>query len=209
MTRQTFQLFPTKLTSRIIDDSDMTDGLWDLVHRQQYTESSNLLTQDDENLRKLAGYVHEEVSAYLRPESDIEEYEVGAFTFANNGSYASGTLAHGHSGHLVALFYVRVDADNKEPLYISDAKEYWGTEPGRITFHDPRFNGLSVQETQFFRIAPVTGQMVVFPSYLWHSVTAHDAKRARLALATNLHLKRKDDTYVHAPLAGFMSRRGP
>jgi uncharacterized protein (TIGR02466 family) len=64
-------------------------------------------------------------------------------------------------------------------------------EPGKISFYDPRpranMNQLSYQGTRH-REAPVPGDMVLFPSYLEHSVAPFTGEGLRICIAFNARL---------------------
>ncbi|HET7085667.1 MAG TPA: 2OG-Fe(II) oxygenase family protein [Rhizomicrobium sp.] len=64
-------------------------------------------------------------------------------------------------------------------------------DPGKISFYDPRpratMNQLQYQATRH-RIAPVPGDMYLFPSWLEHSVSAFQGEGTRICIAFNAKL---------------------
>jgi len=67
-----------------------------------------------------------------------------------------------------------------------------GTEGGKISFYDPRpranMNQLLNQSTRF-REPPIPGELVVFPSWLEHSVAAFQGPGERICIAFNARLQ--------------------
>lgn len=86
---------------------------------------------------------------------------------------------HNHSGsQLSAVFYLMCDSINKG---------------GQIIFTDPRQNANRGYDTSFqgwfkpLQIIPTNGDIVVFPSYLYHYVTTYQSN-IRIALPVDLFL---------------------
>ena len=57
--------------------------------------------------------------------------------------------------------------------------------------HDPRFNAnlAAVQVSDYVKVFPRPGLLLVFPGYLWHSVTPHLGDFHRLAISGNFHIR--------------------
>jgi hypothetical protein len=99
----------------------------------------------------------------------VHEYELksGQYTlksWINNGSGRYSLGFHNHSGaQLSAVLYL-----------ISEETDRKG---GQIRFHDPRFNANRGLVSKFkekhndFVVAPMSGDFIIMPSYLYHSVT--------------------------------------
>jgi uncharacterized protein (TIGR02466 family) len=88
---------------------------------------------------------------------------------------------HVHPGaHISGVYYV-----SAPPVAMERG------EPGKISFYDPRprahMNQLAYQGTRH-REPPVPGDMVLFPSYLEHSVTAFQGEGLRICIAFNAQL---------------------
>ena len=66
------------------------------------------------------------------------------------------------------------------------------SEDGKISFFDPRpranMNALANQFTRRF-VAPVPGDLVVFPSWLEHSVAPFEGAGERICIAFNARLE--------------------
>lgn len=84
------------------------------------------------------------------------------------------------NAHISGVYYVATPPATLEP---GDA--------GKISFYDPRpratMNQLPYQATRH-RIAPVPGDMYLFPSWLEHSVSAFQGPGERICLAFNAKL---------------------
>lgn len=85
-------------------------------------------------------------------------------SWVNNGAGKYSLGFHNHSGaQLSAVFYFLVDPGDQSG--------------GRISLHDPRFNANRGTITPFrykhddYSFTPKSGEFVIFPSYLYHSVS--------------------------------------
>jgi hypothetical protein len=69
--------------------------------------------------------------------------------------------------------------------------DYFAAEDGVLVLHDPRFNAnlAAVRARDYVKVFPRPGLMLIFPGYLWHSVTPHLGDFHRLALSANFSLR--------------------
>lgn len=92
----------------------------------------------------------------------LDKCRFKAWSANGAGKYSLGF--HNHSGsQLSAVFYLMVENSQK-----------FG---GKLRFHDPRFNANRGMEEPFkfkhkdFEFLPKTGDFIIFPSYLYHSIS--------------------------------------
>lgn len=105
---------------------------------------------------------------------DVNKCRFKAWSANGAGKYELGF--HNHSGaQLSGVFYLMVENSQK-----------FG---GKIRFHDPRFNANRGMVDPFkfkhndFEFCPKTGDFIIFPSYLYHSVsTFHGTTRLILPI---------------------------
>lgn len=95
-------------------------------------------------------------------ELEIEKFKFKAWGNNGTGNYSLGF--HNHSGaQLSAVFYL-----------LTEQSTILG---GKFRFHDPRFNanrGMTepfIHQHRDMEVLPVTGDFLIFPSYLYHSVS--------------------------------------
>jgi hypothetical protein len=104
------------------------------------------------------------------------------------------TLAHNHNADVAAVYYVQAPEHDRPPLFVPDPEgeySYFEAEDGALVLHDPRFNAnlAAVRVGDYAKVFPRPGLMVLFPGYLWHSVTPNQGDRPRLSIAANFRLK--------------------
>ncbi|HVL79227.1 MAG TPA: 2OG-Fe(II) oxygenase family protein [Sphingomicrobium sp.] len=106
--------------------------------------------------------------------------------WANVSQSGAANAAHTHGGcYWSAVYYVRVDDG----------------EGGELVLHDPRLPALDMhapalrmrvaEPEQQYSVAPAAGLIVLFPSWLSHSVTPWIGKGLRISVAMNLTAGRK------------------
>jgi len=107
-----------------------------------------------------------------------KEFHLKAWITGNKSSYF--VPKHNHSGaHLCAVFYLLCEEQN---------------QGGALAIHDPRHNanrGYTSEFNEWFkaiRFFPKSGDIVVFPSFAYHSVETFFGKM-RLAVPVDLFLK--------------------
>jgi uncharacterized protein (TIGR02466 family) len=141
---------------------------------------------DLDPLKELRGYVESKISAYMK---DVLSFNYpGQLTqsWVNRNDHGEPTHLHGHPNSIVSgVFYMDIPNTN-----------------GALRFHKNQFNGTSrtwLMEpsinkenaaTNFYAfdwidISVSTGDIILFPSYLPHSVPAHNDITPRWSLAFN------------------------
>lgn len=123
---------------------------------------------------------------------DLSFYELhitGMWAIINKNN--ASNLRHFHPNNMLsAAYYVKADKNC-----------------GNIKFHDPRPANEPIllkttNQNQFNRIElpiePETGKLVIFPSYLHHSVLPNDSNEERIIISFNVNLtpKAKEKTYI-------------
>jgi hypothetical protein len=114
---------------------------------------------------------------YLKEIFNIADFE-GRFKSWSWISNKGNMNVHNHSGaHISGIFYILTDNKN-----------------GKLKFHDPRVNanrGYNVRRefSKYFMdetIVPNTGDYIIFPSYLYHSVV--EVNNTRISLPVDLYI---------------------
>jgi hypothetical protein len=131
---------------------------------------------------------------WLRAEQARGEWMVDVTVFSNLAQTGDFTLVHNHGAEVVGVYYVRTAATYR-PAVVLPAPDgdydYFAAEDGALVLHDPRFNAnlAAVRSADYAKVFPRPGLMVLFPGYLWHSVTPHRGDGRRLSLSANFVLR--------------------
>jgi hypothetical protein len=197
------RLFPTLLLSLQFQEVDALNdeiyrffsshGAFQAPDYLQHGDAENLLGHEMEcpALGQLRAMFVEGFKQWVKAEKINGMPRVDMFMFANFARPGEFTVVHNHAAsHVAAVYYVRVP--NPAPAAEdADGAAYWSQENGVLILHDPRFNAniayignASCSEI----IHPNSGQMVFFPSYLWHSVTPNRDNFRRLSIACNFYV---------------------
>lgn len=111
-------------------------------------------------------------------------FEMGLEMWANISPAGASNQLHAHPGCVWSAVY-----------YVDDGGDL---ESGRLVLHDPRYpmNRMAAPDLVFasngvaeeirVEIAPEPGKLVVFPSWLMHSVKPHKGARDRISIALNV-----------------------
>lgn len=185
-------LWPTEVMFSKISEKDIEEVTHELLINLNVLslpgEVSDInLTDKKFNLPVLQNFVNNTVF------SMFNEYSEKVFNFtldretckmkawAANGSDNYSLRFHNHSGaQLSAVFYLLIDSTKGQG--------------GNIMFHDPRFNANRGLISAFkpkhddLIIKPVTGDVIIFPSYLYHSVSKFYGS-TRLILPVDLFIR--------------------
>jgi hypothetical protein len=201
-----YSLFPTRLLAiRFPDTGDLNHQLAALFAEQgefregfdMHPDALNLLGLASKypcvaRLREmfLAGLRH-----WLKAERIRGELTADIVLFSNLAGKGEFTLVHNHNADVVGVYYVKTPEQDRPPVQVPDPEEeydYFTAHDGVLVLHDPRFNAnlASVHSADYARVFPRPGLMVVFPGYLWHSVTPHLGEAKRLAISANFRLRR-------------------
>lgn len=126
------------------------------------------------------------LDAFKKYSTDIFNFEIQEGTYkmnawSNNGSGRYSLGFHNHAGaQLSSVFYLLVDDNDGVG--------------GKISFHDPRFNANRGLASPFrfkhndYVVTPKTGDFIVFPSYLYHSISTFYGN-TRLIIPVDLFIK--------------------
>lgn len=142
---------------------------------------------NDPRVPVLANFINTFVlDAFKQYSSSVFDYQIKDDNYklnawANNGSGMYSLGFHNHAGaQLSAIFYLLIDENDGVG--------------GKLSLHDPRFNANRGLISPFkFKhadhvIAPKSGQFIIFPSYLYHSISTFHG-HTRLILPVDLFIK--------------------
>jgi hypothetical protein len=145
-------------------------------------------------VERLRGLFVEAAQAWLRSADLRGTYTMRIFMFPNYFKQGGYVPAHNHVANLTGIYYVHTPSHEDRPvLRQQDSEYYWEQEPGVLLLHDPKFNAnlLDVEDRVYAKVYPRPGLLVIFPGYLWHSVTPTNADR--LAISANVTIERPED----------------
>jgi hypothetical protein len=131
---------------------------------------------------------------WLRGEGVRGELSADVVLFSNFAQKGEFTAAHNHNADLVGIYYVKTAEYERTGVVVPDPDgvyDYFAAEDGALLLHDPRFNAnlAAVRARDYAKVFPRPGLMLIFPGYLWHSVTPHLGEFSRLALSANFVLR--------------------
>jgi hypothetical protein len=114
--------------------------------------------------------------------------------FSNYAAKGDFTLIHNHNAEVVGIYYVQTGDHDRPPLSLPEPDgeyDYFAAEDGVLVLHDPRFNAnlAALRSNDYVKVFPRPGLMLIFPGYLWHSVTPHLGDRRRLAISANFRIR--------------------
>lgn len=180
MTTHVKNLFPTPVTFGKLEPSVITAAAAELLTNVDFFSGGdlsdvNLLERQD--LPEFQQFFNDHVlpqfqqytSQVFDYELEKENFKFKAWSANGAGHYSLGF--HNHNGAtLSAVFYM-----------LTEQSTNLG---GKLSFHDPRFNANRGMTEPFkqphkdIEVIPVTGDFLIFPSYLYHSVsTFHGSLR--------------------------------
>jgi hypothetical protein len=199
-----YSLFPTRLLSvEFADVEGLNEELFELFLTSpklrdgfdMHPDALNLLQMADRYpaIGRLRGMFLEGVRLWLLAERIQGELSVDVVLFSNFAKKGEHTLVHNHSADLVGVYYVRTPPSDRPAVFVpgpDNDYDYFAPEDGALVLHDPRFNAnlAAVQVRDFAKVYPTPGLLVVFPGYLWHSVTPVLSEGRRLAISANFHI---------------------
>lgn len=200
-----YDLFPTRLVALEFPDvDDLNRALEDLFSSEerfqgdfdQHPDNLNLLDLADRfpPLDRVRRMLQVGVRRWLDAQHVRDVQSAEAVLFCNYARKGDFTLVHNHGADLVAIYYVRTAPYDRPAIQVPDPEgeyDYFVAEDGVLMLHDPRFNAnlAGVRTRDYARVFPRPGLMVVFPGFLWHSVTPHVGDFRRLALSANVTLR--------------------
>ena len=198
-----YALFPTRLLAIQFADSDSVNAeLCRLFESgDEFTNSFNM-HPDALNLLRLADRVPaiarlrdwfvEAVQRWLAAEWVTGPAGADLVLFSNYSGRGEFTMVHNHNADLVGIYYARTAAQARPVVQQpEDTDDYFEPGDGVLVLHDPRFNAnlTAVGQRNYAKIFPRPGLMLIFPAYLWHSVTPSRGESHRLSFAMNITLR--------------------
>jgi hypothetical protein len=198
-----YGLFPTRLVTIQFPDTDtLNEELCQLFEGQRgfadgfnmHPDALNLLQMADTipALFRLRDMFLEGLKHWLAIERVTLPEAVDLVLFSNYARKGELTLVHNHNADLVGIYYARTANHDRPPLYHPDSNDdYFEVGDGVLVLHDPRFNAnlAAVGNRDHVKVFPRPGLMLIFPGYLWHSVTPHQGEFRRLSLSMNFTLR--------------------
>jgi hypothetical protein len=200
-----YALFPTRLlTLQFTNVDELNDHLCDLFASgtefregfDMHPDAMNLLSLAERYpaIAGLRNIFREGVTRWLRSEKISGARGVDVVLFSNYAGKGEFTLVHNHNADLVGVYYVRTVPSERPVVELPEPGgeyNYFAAEDGALVLHDPRFNAnlAAVGVADYVKVFPRPGLLVVFPGYLWHSVTPHLGDYHRLAFSANFNLR--------------------
>jgi hypothetical protein len=198
---QPYALFPTRLLSVQFADvaglnaelvrffaAHAAGGMFDM-----HPDTFNLLRLGDQcpAVDRLRELFQQGLRAWLAAEG-ASPLSADVVLFSNYSVRGDFTSAHNHNADVVAVYYAQTAIHDRPAVLIpGDDDAYFAQEDGALLLHDPRFNAnlAAVGVRDYVKVFPRPGLMVLFPGYVWHSVTPHQGDQPRLAISANFRLR--------------------
>lgn len=199
-----YALFPTRLVAvQHADTADLDADLCGLFDGPGGFADDFDMHPDSLNLLSLAATVPAVarlrdlflagLKQWLAAEGVAGPEGVELVLFSNVARAGEFTLVHNHSADLVGVYYARTaDPGDRPAVHLPDGHaDYFDPGDGVLVLHDPAFNAnlSAVGRRDHAVVHPRPGLMVLFPGYLWHSVTPHRGDFRRLAFSMNFTLR--------------------
>ncbi len=205
--------FPTRVTTIQFPETESLNAeLCDLLERRPELDDRFNLHPDAQNLVRLADTVPaiyqlrsmfiSGVKHWLRAAGITGPEGVDLLLFSNWSGPGESTIVHNHPADLIGIYYARTAASTREPIQPADGADYFEAGDGVLLLHDPRFNAnlTTVCQHDHIKVFPRPGLMLIFPAYVWHSVTPHRGDFHRLSFAMNFTLRWPADAAESYPL---------
>lgn len=196
--------FPTRVVTAHSQDQQMIDGLRHLFHAEKkYSDPKFNDVSDEENMldqserypamAQLKKFMWDGMMSWLREEGVKGDFFVQTHVFSNYGKKGAFVPVHNHDAHVSGVYYVDIPGKIEEEMFVQD--RYWAQEHGVLLLHDPKFNAslAELTEKNYVKVFPRPGMGIIFPSYLWHSVTPHFEDQDRVSIAFNFKITSKED----------------
>ena len=162
------------------------------LHRNVYESEFDFLNHPNKAVLQLKQLIHRRLAEAIITTSSIDQktllkFKITAeswFHVTRDGGYVR---SHNHPQHSWSAIYC-VDQGDANPPYDHDA--------GYLLFSDPRNNAgmfLDMANSELNsdlsfhakRFRPRNGELILFPSYVWHSVEPYRGERPRITIAAN------------------------
>jgi len=197
-----YAFFPTRVVTLQFPETDRLNAeLCDLLEHQPELDDRSNTHPDALNLLRLAGTVPaiEQLRSmfiagakhWLKAEGIAGPEGIDLLLFSNRMGRGDSTIAHNHHTDLIGIYYARTADSSRQPIQLDEGADYFEAGDGVLVLHDPRFNAnlTSVANRDHIKVFPRPGLMLIFPAYVWHSVTSHRGEFHRLSFAMNFTLR--------------------
>ena len=197
-----YAFFPTRvLTIEFPETEPLNAELCELFERRPELDDRFNMHPDALNLVRLAETVPAiaqlrsmfitGAKRWLEAEGIAGAEGIDLLLFSNRSSRGEATIVHNHSADLIGIYYARTADSDRPPIDPADGADYFDAGDGVLVLHDPRFNAnlTAVCPRDHVRVHPRPGLMLIFPAYVWHSVTPHRGDFHRLAFSMNFTLR--------------------
>lgn len=194
--------FPTRVvTIQFPDTGPLNAQLCELLERRPELDDRSNLNPDALNLLRLADTVPaiEQLRSmfitgakhWMETEGIAGPEGIDLLLFSNRMGRGEATIVHNHNTDLIGIYYAQTAVSDREPICPADDEDYFEAGDGVLVLHDPRFNAnlTSVCSRDHIKVIPRPGLMLIFPAYVWHSVTPHRGEFHRLSFAMNFTLR--------------------
>lgn len=194
--------FPTRVvTIEFPDTAPLNAELCDLFERRPELDDRFNMQPEAQNLVRLSDTVPAiaqlrsmfitGVKRWLDAEGIAGPEGIDLLLFSNRLGRGEFTIVHNHQADLIGIYYARTADSLRQPIHLADGEDYFEAGDGVLVLHDPRFNAnlTSVCSRDHIKVFPRPGLMLIFPAYVWHSVTPHRGDFHRLAFSMNFTLR--------------------
>ncbi len=198
-------LFPTRLLTLQFPDVDELnrDLLGLFATREEFRADFNMhpdalnllgLADTCPAIARLREMFLDGLARWLRAEAVPGDLSVDVVLFSNYAKKGELTLVHNHNADVVGIYYVKTADYGRAPVSLPGAEpahDYFDADDGVLVLHDPRFNAnlTALPAVDHVKVYPRPGLMLLFPAYVWHSVTPHLGDAPRLAISANFSLR--------------------
>ncbi|MFO1021973.1 MAG: putative 2OG-Fe(II) oxygenase [Planctomycetales bacterium] len=197
-----YHFFPTRVVSiQFPDTGSLNAELCDLLeHRPELDDRSNLepeamnlvrLAETVPAIEQLRSMFLTGAKQWLKAEGIEGPEGIDLLLFSNRMGRGESTIVHNHPADLIGIYYARTAESDRPPIPPADGEDYFDPGDGVLLLHDPRFNAnlTTVCTRDHIKVFPRPGLMLIFPAYVWHSVTPHRGDFHRLAFSMNFKLR--------------------
>lgn len=197
-----YAFFPTRVvTLQFPDTEPLNAELCDLFERRPDLDDRFNMHPDALNLLNLADTVPaigqlramfvSGAKHWLEAEGLAPPEQLDLLLFSNRMRPGEATMVHNHIADLIGIYYARTAESDRQPIHPGGGEDYFDPGDGLLVLHDPRFNAnlTTVCNRDHVKVVPRPGLMLIFPAYVWHSVTPHRGEFHRLAFSMNFTLR--------------------
>lgn len=169
------------------------------LHPEVYESEFDFLSWPDQPVVDLKQLIHQRLAEIIQLTSRIDQQRLMKFRITAESWFhvtrAGGYVrSHNHPQHSWSVIYC-VDRGDEEPENDHEA--------GHLVFNDPRGNAdmfldmanseLRAEYSCFgHRFRPESGDMILFPSFIWHAVEPYRGETPRITVAANFRFNLPD-----------------